>query len=49
MLDTGLQVSRVLVKHKTVVPPNTVGFIKVKLESPIEGKFLVEATLIKMH
>ena len=42
-VDTGLQVSRVLVKHRTVVPSNTVGFIKVKLESPIEGKFLLEA------
>ena len=36
-----LQVSRVSVAKRTVIPPNTVGFIRGNLETDIDGTYIV--------
>ena len=49
IIDEGLatQVSRVVIAKRTVVPPNSIGYIKVKLESPIQETYVVEPIPIK--
>ncbi|MEW8187006.1 MAG: reverse transcriptase domain-containing protein, partial [Candidatus Thiodiazotropha endolucinida] len=41
-LSSVLQISKVTVAKRTVVQPNTIGYIKAKLDSPIEGPYVVE-------
>ena len=37
-----LHISKTTVAKRTVVQPNTIGYIKAKLESPTEGPYVVQ-------
>ena len=42
-MTPGYQFSKVTVVRRTVVQPHSVGFIKTKLDQPIDGTYIVES------
>ena len=45
--ELATQVSRVVIAKRTVLPPNSAGYINVKLESPIDSPYIVEPLPVK--